>query len=235
MQISVETIEYLERVVRTARNVGIEDLIVEEDKIRGIDEGRTVTMFHTQNIPDLPFTAIGLSNIGNFLSRLDIVKGQKGFDVTAEIHETEGYVKSLLFAAKGVKVDFRCASPKTILAPKNVSDTMSALVPLDPDAVVLLAKAVGAMKAERMTIISNDEGVTFELYDVNSDKFTHTFDSNVEKLGSDGDTRFVHSYSVKVVLPLFKQNSDSNFAIGQKGLMNIDMDGFDLYILPQVG
>jgi hypothetical protein len=235
MNLNPETIQFLEQIVKTARMVGIEDVIIEPTTIRGMDEDRTIVLYHTANIPTLPFDAIGLSRIGTFQSRLDIVKGQEKFAVDVTTHETEGYVKSMVLSAKGVKVDFRCANPKTIQAPKNISDTMATLVSLDSDSVVLLSKAIAAMKAETVTIISNDDGVTFELYDVNSDKFTHTFKSSIEPLGSNDDTKFVFSYPTKIVLPLFKENSDSNFAIGEKGLMNIDMGGFDLYILPQVG
>lgn len=233
-KIDTKIIQYIENVVTTAQKVGIEDLIIEEDLIRGIDESRTVVMNHTTNIPDLPFTGIGLSRINVFLSRLQIIKGQEKFAVTATTDDSEGFVKTLLMSGGGVKIDFRCANPKTIQAPKAISDTLKCMVPLDAEAVVLLSKAQSAMSADNVTIISNDDGVSFELYDVNSDKFTHNIDVKVEELNG-GDTTFVHTYPLKIVLPLFKENVESNFAIGEKGIMNIQMNGINLFVLPQVG
>lgn len=234
MKLDTDLILYLEKVVTTARKIGVEDVIIEQGAVRAANEDRTIVIYHKADVPSLPFDSIGLSNTATFLSRLDIVKGEKDFAIEVTTHETKGYVKNMLLKAKGIKVDFRCANPDMIQAPKNVSSNLQCLVPLSADAVVLLAKAQAAMKADTVTIISNEDGVTFELYDVNSDKFTHTFDVNVESLGG-GDTRFVHAYPLKVILPLFKENSDSNFAIGEKGLMNIDSNGFDLYVVPQVG
>ncbi len=234
MKLDEKLIHYIENVVNTAQKVGIEDLIIEEDLIRGIDESRTVVMNHTSNIPDLPFSAIGLSRINVFVSRLHIVKGQEKFAVNATTDDGNEFVKTLLMSAKGVKVDFRCANPKTIQAPQSINDTLKCMVPLDAEAVVLLAKAQSAMSADNVTIISNDKGVSFELYDVNSDKFTKTFDAKVEELNG-GETTFVHTYPLKIVLPLFKENVEGNFAIGEKGIMNIQMNGINLYVLPQVG
>lgn len=234
MKLNTATIQFIENTVSTARSVGIEDIIIEEDVIRAADEAKTVLVYHTNNIPDLPFKSIGLSRIGVFLSRVGVVKGQKDFAVDATTHDDEGYVKNLLISAKGVKIDFRCADPKRIIAPKVVNDTMKCLVPLNADAVVLLQKAAAAVSSDNVTIIGNKDGVTFELYEnETNDKFTHTYQADIEKLGGD-DIQFVHSYPLKIVLPLFKENVDSNFAIGEKGMLNIQMNGLDLYVLPQV-
>jgi hypothetical protein len=140
----------------------------------------------------------------------------------------------MLIAAKGVKVDFRCANPSAIRAPKSVSDTMKTLVPLEAEAVVLLQKGQQAMSADTVTIISNENGVSFEMYDVNSDKFTHTYEADVESLNG-GDTDFVHTYPIKIVLPLFKENAGGSFSVGEKGVLNLQMNGINIYVLPQVG
>lgn len=232
MKLDTKILQYIEGVVNTAHRIGIEDLIIEDGLIRAMDENKTVVIHHTKNVPDLPFTSIGIGRINVFLSRLNIVKGQPNFNIDITTHDTEKYVKTMLMSAKGVKVDFRCANPKQIQAPKTVNDTLKCLVPLDADAVVLLQKAQQAMGAENVTIISNDEGVSFELYDSANDKFTHTYKPKVEPLDGD-DVQFVHTYPLKIVLPLFKENADGDFAIGKKGIMNIAINGINLWVLPQ--
>jgi hypothetical protein len=233
MKLDSKLLQYIENVVHTAQRVGIEDLIIEEGLIRAMDDNKTVVMHHSTNVPDLPFSSVGIGRINVFVSRLNIVKGQSDFEIDVTTHETEDYVKTMLMKAKGVKVDFRCANPKQIQAPKTVNDTLKCLVPLDADAVVLLQKAQSAMGSDSVTIISNEDGVTFELYDSANDKFSHTYKAKVESLEGD-DVRFVHTYPLKIVLPLFKENVDGNFAIGKKGIMNIAMNGINLWVLPQV-
>lgn len=234
MKIEPKTLQYIESVIKTAQRVGIEEVVIEKDVIRAIDVNRTVVLNHQPKDLDLPFTAIGLSRINVLQSRLDLAKGQEGFEVNVTTDDTHDFVKTMLITAKGVKVDFRCANPAAIKAPKSVNDTLKCLVPLDADAVVLLQKAQSAMSADTVTIISNKDGVSFEMYDVNSDKFTHTFSAKVEPLDG-GDTDFVHTYPLKIVLPLFKENAGGTFAIGEKGIMNIENNNLNLYVLPQVG
>lgn len=233
MNIDPKTIQYIENLVKTAQRVGIEDVVIDDLCIRGIDEARTVVINHKDENLDLPFTAIGLSRTNVLLSRLELAKSQEKFAVEATTDDGQGFVKTLLISAKGVKVDFRCANPSAIRAPKTVNDTLACLVPLDAGAVVLLQKAQAAMGADTVTIISNDNGVTFEMYDVNNDKFSHTYEGSVESLEG-GSTDFVHTYPLKIVLPLFKENAGGSFAVGEKGILNIEMNGLNLYVLPQV-
>jgi hypothetical protein len=239
MKIDAKVVQFIENVITTAQKVGIEDVIIERQNttdalIRAIDDKRTVVLNHVAKNVNLPFESIGLSRINILLSRFQVAKSQSDFSVDVDVHDSEGYVRSMLLTGKGVKIDFRCANPKTIQAPKTVNDTVTCIVPLPADAVVLLQKAQSAMGAENVTIISNSEGVSFELYDVNSDKFTHTFNTKVESING-GDTKFANTYPLKIILPLFKENAGDNFGVGQKGIMNIQMNNINLYVIPQVG
>ena len=74
MKLNVELIQYIETLVKTARSVGIEDLIIEPDLIRGMDEDQTIVLFHSTDVPVLPFTSIGLSRISTFLKVLRELK-----------------------------------------------------------------------------------------------------------------------------------------------------------------
>ena len=85
-----------------------------------------------------------------------------------------------------------------------------------------------------VNIISNKKGVSFELVDINSDIFSYTFTNKVENLTDDSDTNFAHRYPIKTLLPLFKQNSEGTFTIGQKGILSISVQGLNLFVLPQV-
>jgi len=133
----------------------------------------------------------------------------------------------------GLKVDYRCANPTTIQAPRQINDNLVYRVQLNADAVSLLQKGQVAMGSETVAIIYND-GVSLELTDVNSDVFNHKFAPDAELLDDDANPSFSHRYPVKTLLALFKQNPDGYFEIGEKGILSITVNGLSIYVLPQV-
>ena len=81
---------------------------------------------------------------------------------------------------------------------------------------------------------SNLHPEQFEIVDVNNDIFSYTFTDKVETLTDDTDTNFANRYPIKTLLPLFKQNPEGYFEIGQKGILSISVQGLNLFVLPQV-
>lgn len=234
MKLDVNTIAYIQKVVKTAQLVGIDNVIIEPNLTRAIDDDKTVVLFQDENVPDMPFGSIGLNRISVFMSRLDIAKTQEGFTIESDSPEGSEFVRSLTMKAKGVKIDYRCANPTTIQAPRQVNDTLKYRIPLNAEGIVLLQKGQTAMSADTVTIVSNNSGVAFEIVDINSDIFSHTFTTKVETLTDDTNINFAHRYPIKTLLPLFKQNVDGYFEVGQKGILSISVQGLTLFVLPQV-
>ena len=234
MKLDQQSLAYITNVVNTARLVDIDDVIIEPGKIRAINEDKTVVLLQDENVPEMPFNSIGLNRINVFLSRLGIAKTQEDFAVTVQVDDNNEFARGLVMSGKGVKVDYRCANPRTIQAPKNVNDTLTYRIRITPEAVYLLEKGRTAMGADTVSLISNDKGVTFELIDVNSDKFSHTFTDEVETLSDEADTTFVHKYPVAILLALFKDNPEGTFSIGKKGILSIVVNHLNIFVLPQV-
>lgn len=234
MNLDKQSLAYITNVVNTARMVDIDDVIIEPGKVRAIDENKTVVLFQDEDVPEMPFNSIGLNRINVFLSRLGIAKTQENFAVTVQVDDNNQFARGLVMSGKGIKVDYRCANPRTIQAPKNVNDTLVYRIKITPEAVYLLEKGRAAMGADTVSVISNDKGVTFELIDVNSDKFSHTFTKEVETLLDDAETTFVHKYPVATLLALFKDNPEGTFSIGKKGILNIVVNHLNVFVLPQV-
>lgn len=236
MKLTSDLIEFIENVVKTGQSVNIENAIIDAETgaVRGIDEDRTVVMFHNEDVPSFPVGSIGLSRVGIFLSRLNIVKGREGFDVDAEIVSLgdDDYVKALHMKSADTKVDFRCANPESIKAPKQINDTIIYSVQLNSEAVSVLQAAAAAMGSDSVSVIGND-GVAFELEDITEDKFRHVFAPDSISSG-DGTGTFAHKYPVKTLLALFKQNPNGVFEIGEKGILRIAVNGLNIYVLPQV-
>ena len=235
MKLSQDLIDYFENVVKTAQSVNIDNVIVEPGSVRAIDDDRTVVLYQNENVPVLPFGSIGLNRIGIFLSRLDLVKDRAGYEievVAAQLEESD-WAKSLIMMSEDTKVEYLCANPDAIQAPKQINDTIIYQIQLNAEAVNLLQKGYAAMGSETVEVAS-DNGVSFNLMDVNDDVFTHKFGDEAVLLEDSATPTFSHRYPVKTLLAIFKQNPDGVFEIGAKGILRITVNGLDIYVLPQV-
>ncbi len=233
MKLTQDHIDFIETVVKTGQSVNIDNVIIEPNMVRAIDDARTVVLYQNKNVPDMPFGSIGLNRINVLLSRLEIAKTQDNFTVDVVASDDDDYARAITMKGTGTKIDYRCANPTTIQAPRQINDNLVYRVQLNAEAVSLLQKGQVAMGSETVTIMS-DDGVSFELTDVNSDAFKHTFAPDVDLLDEDASPTFTHRYPVKTLLALFKQNPDGYFEIGEKGILSISVNGLNIYVLPQV-
>lgn len=234
MKLTNDLITFIENVVKTGLSVNIDNVIIETDMVRAIDDNRTVVIFQDSDVPEMPFDSIGLTRVPVFLSRLEIAKTQEKFTVDVVVDDDDNYVRSVTMKGSGTKIDYRCANPGNMQAPRQINDTLVYRVQLNAEAVSLLQKGHGAMGSETVSIIGGEDGVSFELTDVNSDVFKHQISSDVQLLDSDAPETFSHRYLLKTLLALFKQNAEGSFDIGAKGILNINVNGLNLYVLPQV-
>ena len=237
MKLTTDLIEFIENVVKTGQSVNIDNVIIDAESgtVRGIDEGRTVVLFHDEEVPTSPVGTIGLNRGGIFLSRIGIVKSRENFAADAESVTLDGveFVKALHMSSDNTKVDFRCANPDTIKAPRQINDIITYRIQLNAEAVSVLQQAYAAMGTETVSIIGGD-GVAFELEDINEDKFRHAFAPDSVQVGDTTTGAFAHKYPIKTILALFKQNPDGEFEIGEKGILRINVNGLNIYVLPQV-
>lgn len=236
MKIDKPTIEYIVNVVKTAKQVGIEDVIIEPNLVRGIDPNKVVLINQTKDVPELDFGSIGLVRIDSFLSRFDLVKALN-YEIEVATDTGAGgamIAKSLLMKAKGIKIDYRCANPLAIKAPRQLNDIARFRIQYAADTVSLLQKAYASMGADNLSIISNKDGVSFEFCDTNNDVLKHTFTDTVTPLDGGNVTEFAHRFPSKVVLSLLKQNPDGHFDLGAKGTFGFVSNNLKIYILPQV-
>lgn len=232
MKLDAETVVYILNVVKTAKLVGIDNIIIEPKLVRAMDDANSVVLFQDNNVPDMPFGSIGLTRIDTLMARVEIARTQEKFSIKANVQDGEDFARSLTMESKGVKIEYRCGNPTKIKAPRQVNDTLKTKVQLTNEAVTLLQKGQAAMGAETVSIISNN-GVSFELIDVNNDVFKHTFADDAEPLTADTDTKFAHRYPAKTLLALFKNNPTGSFSVGSKGILSFPINGLTVFVLPQ--
>lgn len=233
MKLDVNSIAYIQNVSRTAQLVGIDNIIIEPGIVRGIHDDKTVVLVHNKDVPDMIFGSIGINRISTFLSRIDIVKTREHVEIDATIDEDKGFARSLTMKGEGVKIDYRCANPATIQAPKQINDVLKHKIQLTPEAIMLLQKGQSAMEADSVNIQTDKDGVVyFVLSDINSDEMKFKIADSTEKLDKDAKA-FSHRYPLKVLLTLFKQDATTSFSIGGKGILQIMINGLNIFVLPQ--
>lgn len=236
MKLDKENITFIHNVVKTAKIVDIEKIIIEPGRIRGADENCSVVLHHEQNVPDMSFGSIGLNRLDTFLSRYEIARTQDNFSIDVDVADDHQFVRSLTFKGKGTKIDYRCANPTTMnRVPKNIKDSMFVQVPLNGEAIRLLQKGHGAMdNPDVVTLLCKNDQVSFEMVDVNNDTFKHNISKEVTLLDGD-DSSFAYRYPVKTLLALFRSNPTGYFEIGQsKGILKFPVSDLTVYVLPQV-
>ena len=199
MKLQTESIDYLKNAITTAQLVGAETMVITPGLVRAMDEGRAVFILQNENVPDMEFGSIGLTRLPSLASRMRIAEEIKDYSISATtMNEDEDmFARALVMTAKGLKVDYRCADPVKLVAasmagPKQMNDKMEFCVEFDDSTVDMLQKGQAAMKSETVSIISND-GVSFELLDVNNDVFAHQFADDADNLLGEKTTKFAIS------------------------------------------
>jgi hypothetical protein len=243
MKVDAASLAYIQNVVKTAQLAKIGNIIIEPTKVRAIDDEKSVVLFQDVDVPDMPFNSIGLNRIDVFMTRFEIAKSVDDFtleavmpDADPEKPDANKFARALVMKGKGIQIDYRCANPQTIQAPKTINDAVKYKVAMNPEAVLLMSKGQTAMTADEVSLISDKEGVHFEMTDINGDAFTHAFADKVtlvDKKAKGDDTNFTHKYPLKVLLPLFKVSSDMPFHITSRGMLKIVVNGLDMYVLPR--
>lgn len=243
MKLPKEKVEYIRDVINVAQLVGVESLIYEQGMVRGMHEDRIAAIIQNENVPPLfddnPEIAMGLSRLSFLNTRLNMVFDQETFSAEAVTKEKDDakYVFSLTLKAKGVKIDYRCADPSRIQAKKTINDPLQYSVPISPEFVNMLSKGISAMgSANVVTLISNEEGVSFEIADDEKDVFQHVFAESVEVIDPQvTTTKFAHRYPAKLLLSVVKKNPEGILKIGSVGLgvLRFDVQGIGVYLPPR--
>lgn len=232
MKLDANSVAHLTNVTKVAQIVGIDNIIIEPGLIRGIHDDKTVVLVHSKDVPDMEFGSIGINRLSTFLSRLEIVKTRDKMEVDAVVDEDKGFVRSLTMKGEGVKIDYRCANPATIQAPKQINDVLKHSFSVTHEDLNMMVKGQSAMDTEFVTIQTDKDGaVYFILSDINSDEMKFRVADSTEKLDKDAKT-FSHKYPVKIVQTLLK-NGNGTLKVGGKGILQSSINGLTIYVLPQ--
>jgi len=235
MILEKELVAFIKLVVKTAQLVDIDNIIIETDRIRAIDDNSSIAIIHTDNIPKLPFASMGLNRLKLLTSRLNVIESLPNFKINCEINKDQAI--SLEFTADKTKIDYRCANPASIRAPKSLKDAPLHKFVIPQEGVIMLKKGYAMMPQDGqstnvVTLVSNKDGMFFELKDVNNDIFSFRFADQAMSTDGSSPSVFVYSFPVKVLLALFENNPNSLIYVGEKSL-NIKINSFNCYVSRQ--
>lgn len=232
-------IDIIINVVKAAQSVGIDNIIIEPESIRAIDDSKTVVLFQDKNVPTLSIGRLGMGRIHLFMNRYNIVMGGENprFKAITDKHGQDvGYVTSIIMENDNTVVEYRCQNPDTIQAPKKINDTSKFRMSLPRKSAKLIKSAQGAMGSELITFTSDGNGVFYTILDINGDEFKHRFSDSAMNLNdSDSAAHFSHKYPVKVITAALAGNEEAYvFDIGEKGIITTEINRLNVLILPQV-
>jgi hypothetical protein len=228
-------IDIVVNIVKTAQVVDIDNIIIEPDNIRAIDDAKTVVLFQNEDVPSLSVGSLGMNRIGTFMQRYNIIKSQNNPEFQAIRDEDKGYVRSIVMKSDNTKVEYRCANPDTIQAPRKINDVPKYRLRIPSSSGSLMKNAQAAMSSEIVEISSDEDGVFFRCLDINNDEFKHKIsDMAIDIEDEDADVAFSHKYPLKNILATMDSHSDSMFEVGEKGIITTFINGLNILILPQV-
>ena len=233
----------LDSLLSTSALVKIDKLIVSEDAIRGIDAKKSVALIAKTGLPGIDTRVIGINRLGVLSSRINLVKNNDGFAINmTESDKNDTDVTHLEIRSKNTKVQYRCASGESIKGvPKAIQDNLQWEITVRVCDVPLIAQAASAMTSEVVTIACKDGVVFFEFTDTNNDVFsTQVCDEAIwvdQGKTEPVQKNFCNYYPVAALIPLMKSlASDSKpsvITIGERGILNISVNDFDFFVLPQ--
>lgn len=235
MKIEIADLNYIQNVIKTADLVKIGNIAVEAGRIRGMDEARTAFILHTANVPDFAFGSIGLNRMAEFVARFNLARNATNFtmDATVETSGDSPFVRAIQMKGKGLKVDYRCANPLTIQAPKKLNDPFAYSFDIAPEVVTYLQQGQSAYRAENVTFIGTSDGVSMQLSDINNDKMEYVFADFCSILLEDDapvEVKFTYNYPIKALLPLVKASPTAKMFINTKGVLRLNVNGLDVHI-----
>jgi hypothetical protein len=239
MKLSQDTIDLFEVLIQTSLTVGVERLVIADNKIGGIDNKRTVGIVSTKNVPDFDGKTIALNRLKQLVTRFNLAKAQGSISVEATISQSGSEVSILDIKGGKGKAQFRCAAIETVKGvPKGFADTPVWELSVDSKLIPLLAQADGSMTADGITIASKDgKNVTFELVDSNKDVVTFELEAEANWIGTgDAAASFCNKYTSKSLLVLLREaakyTDPVKLQMGAGGLLLITLGKFEFFTLP---
>lgn len=241
---SKELTDYLTNLFTVCHLCEIDDIAIEKQMVRGhtADAKRGIFIMEYDNIPEINFTGMGIRGVKTLKSRMGILD-EDNMSVAFDIKEKDNgdnIVKKITLASKKTKVDFTCADPALIKAPKRLNDPDLYQFTLTEDTVKVMGKIKNAVAGvDEISFNTEKDGtIKFIVTDENGDVFDHTIAENYEILDPLNTSKhFIHSYKIKYVHALFKAAMDlegeAKLILSSRGVIKLKVKGITIRIVAE--
>lgn len=220
-------------ILHVANIAGFESLILEEGRVRALNESKTCALVATEGGPVLP-QKMGLSRLSALRSRLELFS-KEGLRIEA-MESSRSEIAQLELSSGKSKAQFRCTSTALISAPQSINDEPAAVLSVSYTEIRMLLDAVRAMGSKLVRLAISDDGkVKIQVSDSTNDTFSAELDGVAEFINTTDSVAY--SYSTDVLCPILKACHDAgptNLVIGEKGTLSVSLWGLPLTLLPQI-
>jgi hypothetical protein len=241
-KLNTDTVEYLQKLIKTCLVCGIDSVAIEPGLIRAqsLDNARGTFLLKT-DIPKFDFDNLGIGRVKILSTRLALL------DTDAPTVEYDGKQKDngdfliykLKLSNKKTKAEFSCYDPMKIKAPRKFNDVDCYSFTINKDTLLIMNKVSAALETTKISFSNNKDGaVVYRTTDREGDMFDHIVADTHEKLPGADKENFFHEYEVKYLLPLFKGAIDISgnldIIMTMRGILKMSINSFDIYVLPEV-
>lgn len=241
MNIPQSDITNIERIIDAAGAVGITTIVMDPTRVAGVSDDSNIIMLQTTDVPQFEFGSIGVNRASAFKARLNLVKdNHPTFSVVPHTITVEGeaypFVRSITMASKTTKVEFRCANPLTIRAPKRMVNPIHYYIPITPEWLDRIVAAQNAMNSDLITLKFDGETFSAELSDSNGDVYSEQ-DPNLSSTIVQEDVAtgsFKIDYKIKDFINMCRKLTPDVVMITQDTLLVIEKDSINFYLRPVV-
>lgn len=240
-----ELTEYLNTLFTVCSLCEIDSVAIEKEMVRGHsdDAKRGIFIMEYDNLPKIEFTGLGIQGVKTLKSRMQILGDDTpviSYDSKIKDNGDE-IIKKLVLSNKKTKVDFTCADPVHIRAPKKFNDPDLYEFTLTEETVKVMGKIKNAIVGvDDISFNSEKDGsIKFIVTDDKGDMFDHTVTDTYKKLDdANMSNHFFHSYKIKYVMALFKAAMDlqgeAKIILSTRGVIKINVRGITVRIVAEV-
>lgn len=178
MKLTPDDVLKLRSALSACKLAGIEDAVIHEGLVRGLNPKHHGAVFSTIELSIDPSVAFGLGRLADLEKRMKLFGDS--ILIEGELNDTN-VVRKLTLRGAASKIEFRCTDPKLLKYPKTNTDQDMAVIQLTKPEVALISKSTKTLGAEQLTVqIRKDGVVRVEALDPNNDKFEAELSAPIE-------------------------------------------------------
>ena len=232
MKLHSADVANLSTVLNLCQIGGVDAIIFEDGKVRGMNDERSFVIISDLDIPKLP-AKMGVTRLNSLKQRLDMFNGTRP-DIDAQEND-RGEIAVLNISAGKSKVQFRCTSTSLIKAPKVINDTEMYNITISKEELKVILNAVKVMNSKTLQVTIRKSGeVSVGLSDDANDIFNIDLEHKAETLETESA---VYYYFAEIFSSVMRHNLNNDLtsaAIGEMGTIRTQLHGHQVILMPKI-